>query len=112
MADLGTKLQLKDAPIRVLHAPDGLDIGVPVQDDAEAVLVFVRSQAELDVRGEPAVAAAREDHLAWIAYPKGGQLGTDLNRDTLWAALEGRGIRPVRQISVDEVWSAMRFRPG
>jgi hypothetical protein len=22
------------------------------------------------------------------------------------------GIRPVRQIAIDEVWSALRFRPG
>ena len=32
---------------------------------------------------EQAIAAARADRLAWISYPKGGQLGTDLNRDLL-----------------------------
>ena len=36
---------------------------------------------------------------------------TDLNRDVFWEALEHLGVRPVTQVSVDEVWSALRFRP-
>ena len=55
--------------------------------------------------------AAREDRLSWLAYPKAGQLGTDLNRDRLAAAVRERGVQPVRQVSIDEVWSALRLRP-
>lgn len=40
------------------------------------------------------------------------QLGTDLNRDVVWELLGDRGIRPVRQVSIDDVWSALRFRPA
>ena len=40
----------------------------------------------------------------------GGQLGTDLNRDRLVAALADQGVRSVRQISIDDTWSALRFR--
>jgi hypothetical protein len=61
---------------------------------------------------EQAVAAARADRLAWIGYPKGGQLGTDLNRDRLVAALADHGVQPVRQVSLDDTWSALRFRPA
>jgi hypothetical protein len=46
-----------------------------------------------------------------VAYPKAGQLATDLNRDVLWRKLTPEGVRGVRLISIDEVWSAMRFRP-
>ncbi len=56
--------------------------------------------------------AARADRLAWIDYPKGGRLGTDLNRDLLVAALAARGVQPVRQVSIDDTWSAPRFRPA
>ena len=35
----------------------------------------------------------------------------DLNRDTLWPVLVEYGMRPVSQVAVDEVWSALRFRP-
>src|SRR5512142_1859333 len=72
---------------------------------------FVTRRDDLDSAGQ-AVAAARADRLAWISYPKGGQLGTDLNRDRLAAALAGRGVQPVRQVSVDDTWPALRFRPA
>jgi len=75
-------------------------------------VAFVRSKAELATLAVPAIEAARGDRLAWIAYPKAGKLGTDLNRDILAAALTGEGVQPVRQIAIDDVWSALRFRPA
>ena len=47
---------------------------------------------------------------ACISSPKGGELGTDLNRDQLVAALVGQGVLPVRQVSISDAWSASRFR--
>jgi hypothetical protein len=35
-----------------------------------------------------------------------------LNRDILWKRLAKEGIDSVRQVSVDDVWSALRFRPA
>jgi hypothetical protein len=80
--------------------------------EADVTVAFVRARAELATIAVPAIDAARRDHLAWIAYPKAGKLGTDLNRDTLAAALADEGIRPVRQVAIDETWSALRFRPA
>ena len=77
---------------------------------ADAVIAFVVRQGDLAL-AEQAVAAARADRLAWIGYPKGGRLGTDLNRDRLAAALDAHGVRPVRQVSIDDTGSALRFRP-
>jgi hypothetical protein len=51
------------------------------------VVAFVRSKAELATVAVPAIDAARRDKLAWIAYPKAGKLGTDLNRDLLSASV-------------------------
>jgi hypothetical protein len=45
-----------------------------------------------------------------VAYPKAGQLGTDLNRDSLARALQTEGFEPVAQIAVDDVWSALRVK--
>lgn len=73
----------------------------------------MRAKAELDTLAAPAIEAALRDKLAWIAYPrKAGRLGTDLNRDILAKSLAGRGVQPVRQIAINEVWSALRFRPA
>jgi len=79
---------------------------------ADVVLAFVRLRADLDTVAAPAITAARDDRLAWIAYPKAGKLGTDLNRDVLRDLLAARGVQPVRQVAVDDVWSALRFRPA
>jgi hypothetical protein len=111
LSDLAKKLQLKADRIRVVNAPADVDLDLPVAERAPDVLVFVRDRADLEAHAAAALEVARADGLAWIAYPKGGQLGTDLNRDILWEALEGVGVRPVRQVAIDEVWSALRFRP-
>jgi hypothetical protein len=80
--------------------------------DADAVIAFARNKAELASIAVPAIEAARQDRLAWVAYPKAGKLGTDLNRDILAALLTAEGVQPVRQVAIDETWSALRFRPA
>ena len=118
--DLRTKLQLGagqkmlgvDVPVDLVVAlGDSLTTGA---DDApgDALLVFVADQAGLEPRRSQVVASARDDRLTWVAYPKAGRLGTDLNRDRLAASLTVDGVRPVRQVALDEVWSALRFRPA
>ena len=117
--DVGTKLQIKPGvSVALLNVPPGVAIDLPegcmtTSDPAgaEAVIVFVANQDELAERGEPAVDAALRDALAWVAYPKAGKLGTDLNRDTLRDRLAARGVDTVRQVAIDDVWSALRFRP-
>lgn len=113
---LAKKLNLTQGmKLRVLGKPPGVDLGdvaTTKSAKSEGVLVFVRTFAEVDAKCGPAVNAAKHDDLAWIAYPKAGQLGTDLNRDILWRHLLKEGIRGVRQVAIDDVWSALRFRPG
>lgn len=81
-------------------------------DAADVVVAFVRAKADLGTVAAPAIEAARRDKLVWIAYPKAGKLGTDLNRDILRESLADQGVQPVRQVAIDEVWSALRFRPA
>lgn len=113
--DLVGKLQTKDTPLCVLNAPKGFAFDGPTSKDpksAKALLLFVKDSLELKAKAAPAVAAAQRDAITYIAYPKAGQLGTDLNRDSLWAMLQEQGIKPVRNIAIDDVWSALRFRPA
>jgi hypothetical protein len=115
--DLAAKLQIKPGTaVSVLAAPEaGPDlsgVGRPAREPAEAEAVIAFVQHSADLAGSAAVAAARLDKLTWIAYPKAGQLGTDLNRDRLASTVQDLGIRPVRQVSLDDVWSALRMRPA
>jgi hypothetical protein len=117
---VAAKLQIKSGmSVALVGVPEGVDVQLPDRcaaasdpDAADAVLVFVRDRAELDAAGGPAIAAGRRDAVAWVAYPKAGQLGTDLNRDRLAAAVKERGVQPVRQVAIDDVWSALRLRPA
>jgi hypothetical protein len=115
---VATKLQIKPGQqVAVLQAPDDVVLDLEPADlvdaaEADAVILFVRNTADLSTRdGAMLVEAARRDALAWVAYPKAGRLGTDLDRDSLNALMVERGVRGVRQIAVDDTWSALRFRP-
>jgi len=122
---LSQKLQLKsNQRLLLLNLPEGyaayLDseltgatLLTEAQEGSEAVLLFVNNLAEVASLAPEAIRLVNPDSLLWMAYPKGSaKIKTDVNRDTLWQAVEPTGWRPVRQIAIDEVWSAMRFRPA
>lgn len=116
MADLSGKLQLQPGlTMCVLNAPakfhwDSLSERDPLK--ADAVLAFLTKADEMERLGAPVLAAALEDKLSWIAFPKEGQHGTDLNRDILNEHMKRHGVQAVRVISLDDTWSAIRFRPA
>ncbi len=82
-----TTKNLEEANVAVLFA------------DGEASLRKLAAKHKADL-GSP---------ILWVAYPKGGR--ADINRDTLWPILAEHGLRPISQVALDEVWSALRFRP-
>ena len=110
---LASKLNLKPGmKARVVGKPADVDLSdVPRSASGDAVIVFVRTLAEVNAKAGPAIAAAKEDRIAWLVYPKAGKLDTDLNRDILWRHLLKKNIQGVRQVAIDGTWSAMRFRP-
>ena len=121
---LTKKLRIKSGQrALILNAPEGYIEGLSallegVQIDQEAngeyefVHVFVVNSEELDELMAIALDAVIFDGLLWVSYPKGSSgVETDLNRDILWERLLSKGIRPVTQISIDKIWSAIRFRP-
>jgi hypothetical protein len=116
LVDLAVKLQIKPGQsLVIIDPPPGVTLPASTAgghpETAAAVIGFAVHRADLDRLG-PVIGAARADRLAWIGYPKGGKLGTDLNRDRLVQALAVEGIQPVRQVSIDDTWSALRFRPA
>ena len=109
------KLNLRnDMRIRVIGKPANVTLGnvkVTTSSKADAVLAFVRQGSEIRVTGAAAIKAAKRDQIAWIAYPRGRQLDTDLNRDILWKHMKRFGLTAVRLIAINNIWAAMRFRP-
>jgi hypothetical protein len=78
----------------------------------DLVQVFAYSQAELEQFAPQAFQSLKKDALFWISYPKvSSRAYVDLNRDKGWEAITSAGFEGVSLISIDETWSAMRFKP-
>jgi hypothetical protein len=86
--------------------------GGGAKDQETAFLLFATDRAALEAHRAQIVAAGSSGRLTWVSYPKAGKLRTDLNRDSLAALLAENGVQPVRQIAVDDVWPALRFKPA
>lgn len=115
MADLGSKLQLiQGQAVVAFEQPADLVLDVPVSGSPatadDAILAFARDSVALDGLKVTLLDAASTDRLTWLAYPKAGKSGTDLNRDLIRERLLGWGLRPVRQVALDDLWSALRIR--
>ena len=93
--------------------PAGLSLSTRPEGAFDFVQLFVKDQDELERLGPAAFQAVKYDSLLWVCYPKQtGKIKSDLNRDILWKLMEPTGLSPVMQISIDETWSALRFRPA
>jgi hypothetical protein len=106
----GTTLWTSDP--RRLESLGPLPDGVRIADgpaQATTAILFVEERAAVRRLMDAHVADLGQVSALWVAYPKGDR--TDVNRDTLWPIVGEYGLRPITQVAVDEVWSALRFRP-
>ncbi|MCC6539208.1 MAG: hypothetical protein IT162_16775 [Bryobacterales bacterium] len=127
MSPLFTKLNLKtQTSLLILNAPASFDAELAqlpptlqIARDAKAsgpaaefAIAFATRQTEVDKFAKIVARRAPGDAVIWFAYPKGSskKYRCDFNRDSGWAALGALGLEPVRQVAVDEDWSALRFR--
>lgn len=125
MATLIKKLQMKPGQRAIIvNAPDRFGYNKSEIPERVQLLdkpsgkfdylhLFVADKSELDKFLPEALELIEYDAVFWISYPKGTSgLNSDINRDKLWTLMEDTGLRPVRAVSIDETWSALRFRPS
>jgi hypothetical protein len=98
---------------RLAPLPEGVELIEKPEGQCDFVQLFVKNMEDLHKFLPVAAQVVKHDALLWIAYPKGGaKAGTDLNRDILWDAVSHHNLSGVTLVSLDETWSAMRFRPS
>ncbi len=74
-------------------------------------IAFVSRSVNVKRLIEPGTDTLKEDGILWFCYPKKSTgIKTDISRDLGWEPLWAMGYQGVRQISIDSVWSALRFR--
>ncbi len=74
-------------------------------------LVFALSKKQLtDIAADVAPAMQQEGKF-WVAYPKpSSKIASDLCRDLNWDMIACHGYEPECQVTLDNVWSAMKFK--
>ena len=125
MPDLWKKLNLKDQdPILVLNPPESFNdhlkdvaprtvySAAGKVKEVEFFLAFVKTLKDVERATAWVAKKTQGDSVVWMAYPKqtSKKYNCEFHRDTGWDALERIGLRGVRQVAIDEDWSALRFR--
>jgi hypothetical protein len=124
MTDLFKKLNFKgQTPILILQAPKEFDREMKKMSKETTIdhapdrqepyafsLGFGAMMADLVKAAKSIRIVTNEDSIVWLAYPKhtSKRYTSDLNRDKCVEALKPLGYLPVRQIAIDDDWSAIR----
>jgi hypothetical protein len=112
------------AGIVILNSPDsfqaevnllrGVEVCTNLKSAGEIpfALIFVQRQMEIGEYAALMAAKASGDAIVWFAYPKGSskKYQSDINRDAGWQPMRQLGFDTVRQVAIDDDWSALRFR--
>jgi uncharacterized protein YdeI (YjbR/CyaY-like superfamily) len=74
-------------------------------------LIFAINQLQLNNILKEVFSALHPESKLWISYPKTtSKIVSDLNRDASWEILSKNEYEAVRQVTLDHVWTAMRFK--
>jgi len=76
------------------------------------IILFVRSKKEVEKLAPVAIHNLMADGVLWFCYPRktSKKYSADIDRDHGWNVLNDSGLQGVRMVSIDDNWSALRFR--
>ena len=90
--------------------PDNVTVANSLEGEFDVIQFFVTKRKKLEEELSGLSNALRSRGLVWVTYPKGNQLDADINRDSIVAYAKTIGLKAVAQVSVDDIWSALRFK--
>jgi hypothetical protein len=76
------------------------------------IIMFVKDISEVNHLTPMALHNLIADGVLWYCYPKKSskKYKSDLDRDHGWKILNDAGLHGIRMVSIDDEWSALRFR--
>jgi hypothetical protein len=101
-----------DAELEAMQSGAAVEKNDKSNKPIDFAIAFATRQEEVDQLAEKICPRLNGDAIFWFCYPKGSskKYTCNFNRDTGWAVLGRLGMEGVRQVAVDEDWSALRFR--
>jgi hypothetical protein len=93
--------------------PEALTVSSRAAGMYPFVQVFATRLSEISRFARRLSKHAAPNALVWISYPKKtSKVAGNLSRDVIREAMSAAGWRSVSIVAIDEVWSALRFRPA
>ena len=89
-----------------------IDTAIDPRYPYEFMMVFVRFVCEVEGLASSALHNLISDGTLWFAFPRkiSRNISTDIDRDHGWEYIIDKGFDKVRLVSVNDNWSALRFR--
>lgn len=110
----GMNIQIWNAPPELNELVSSWKTDGLIQSDTnpDFMLAFVQTVEEVKKYFCVMQKFAPEDQQLWMAYPKGSskRYKSQINRDSGWSYLGNFDYEAVRQVAINEDWSALRFR--
>lgn len=127
MTPLFQKLNAKDhKELFIIHAPQAFAMEISAieqnttvhktiraaNDPITFILTFVLTLEQIQETMMQVHPRLEGDATIWFAYPKktSKKYSSSISRDSGWDTLGKYSIEPVRQIAIDQDWTALRFR--
>ena len=120
---IAQKLMIKEGKsLLFVNAPRGykkllgpLPKNITVQEapspPIDFIQVFVENRQELEEQLPKLKPLLAPNGMLWVSYHKGtSKIKTDIHRDTINEYAHSIGLEGVALISIDDDWSAMRFK--
>jgi hypothetical protein len=94
-----------------MHATVHRDLG-NAGEVLDFVIAFGKTLEEVNELTRSVGPRLSQDAVFWFCYPKKSskKYSCEFNRDTGWGVMAEFDLEPVRQVAIDEDWSAIRFR--
>lgn len=77
-----------------------------IYTELEFILVFIKNIEDIEKYSEIVLPRVSANALIWFAFPKNKPI------DDGWEIVRDYQFEPIRQITISNEWSAMRFRPN
>lgn len=89
-----------------------IDNEIDLRYPYDFMIIFVREVREVEEITPVVFHNLAVDGILWFCYPKKSskKYSSDIDRDHGWKALNDMEFFGIRLVSIDEDWSAMRFR--
>lgn len=126
MKTLLEKLNYKNQPRIAVINPDNCpdlvkepelkDVKIDTEIDQrypyQFMILFVKNKSDVKRLAPLALHNLIDDGVLWFCYPKktAKKYASDIDRDHGWNVLHDHGFYGIRMVSVDDNWSALRFR--